>query len=553
MKDRLQRLGTVRIWIFAMLGGILFAAFDRCGYMLKRYGSIWAVSENPWHRTVFHRIALRLPVSVLAVFLLLLLTDILLGKNGGRDAGDQGNGPQSLWKRFSDHGWWLFFMWVLYFVSFLPAFLGGYPGIFAADAPNQIGWTFSGWLTAHHPLLHTGILCGIFRLSRMAGASDQTAAAAYTLLQMAALSGIFAWISRFLKKERAPVWLQAGTAVYLCLFPFHGMMAVYTTKDTLFSGIFVLSLLQICRMCRESGRYFRGYGNVLRGGCCFALLFLFRNNGFHTLALCLPFLLLYLRKYWRKLLVLFAGLLLLYQIYNGPFLKLLGAEPGNPREAYSVLMQTLGRTYAAGGDIRPEEMEVIRPVMDEETLALYTPNLSDPIKNQFHTEAFEKEKAQFLKAWFSVGWRNKKIYVDGFLNTTAAFWYPGTEEEYLEFTCFDIEQDNPRYPHVQMMPSAPLFYRYYTAIGTDASFREIPIVRELLSMGFYFWLMVYTGLYLLYRREYGKLLWTLPLWTYMATGFLGPAALIRYAYPVMLSAPVLCWIPAASVQRDEKI
>ena len=87
MKDRLQRLGTVRIWIFAMLGGILFAAFDRCGYMLKRYGSIWAVSENPWHRTVFHRIALRLPVSVLAVFLLLLLTDILLGKNGGRDAG----------------------------------------------------------------------------------------------------------------------------------------------------------------------------------------------------------------------------------------------------------------------------------------------------------------------------------------------------------------------------------------------------------------------------------------------------------------------------------
>ena len=104
-----------------------------------------------------------------------------------------------------------------------------------------------------------------------------------------------------------------------------------------------------------------------------------------------------------------------------------------------------------------------------------------------------------------------------------------------------------------MMPSAPLFYRYYTAIGTDASFREIPIVRELLSMGFYFWLMVYTGLYLLYRREYGKLLWTLPLWTYMATGFLGPAALIRYAYPVMLSAPVLCWIPAASVQRDEKI
>ena len=552
MKNRLQSSGTVRIWIFAMVGGILFAAFDRCGYMLKRYGSIWAVSENPWHRTVFHRIALRLPVSVLAVLVLLLLTDWFLGKNGQGSAGNRRNRPQSVRKRSTGYNRQLFCLWTLYFISFLPAFLGGYPGIFAADAPNQIGWTFSGWLTAHHPLLHTGILCGIFWLSRMAGASDQIAAAAYTLLQMAALSGIFTWISRVLKKEEAPVWLQAGTVVYLCLFPFHGMMAVYTTKDTIFSGIFVLSLLQVCRMCRDPEHYFEGYRNMLGGGCCFALLFLFRNNGFHTLVLCLPFLLLYLRKYWKKVLVLFAGLLALYLIYNGPFLRLVGAEPGNPREAYSVLMQTLGRTYAAGGDIRPEEMDVIRPVMDEETLALYTPNLSDPIKNQFHAEAFEKEKARFLKAWFSVGWRNKKIYVDGFLNTTAAFWYPGTEEEYLEFTCFDIEKDNPLYPHVRMTPASSLCYRYYTAIGTDASFRNIPVVRELLSMGFYFWLMVYAGLYLLYRREYGKLLWTMPLWTYMATGFLGPAALVRYAYPVMLSAPVLCWIMAVSFRREGK-
>ena len=37
MKDRFRNtLGNLRIWIFACTGGILFAAFDRCGYMLKR-------------------------------------------------------------------------------------------------------------------------------------------------------------------------------------------------------------------------------------------------------------------------------------------------------------------------------------------------------------------------------------------------------------------------------------------------------------------------------------------------------------------------------------
>lgn len=535
MKNRFQSFRNLRIWIFAFMGGIFFAAFDRCGYMLKNYGSIWVISENSWHRTIFHRILCRLPVSVAAVLLLFLLAEWFRMHTGKR--------VRNLsWERLTRGGYWFAGMWLLYFISFLPAFLGGYPGIFAADAPNQIGWTFSGWLTAHHPLLHTGILCGIFSLARAAGWSDNTAAAIYTILQMLALSGIFAWMSRFLKKEKAPVYVQIGTVVYLCLFPFHGMMAVYTTKDTIFAGVFILCLMQIYQMCVRPGEYFAGYRHLLTGGCCFVLLFLFRNNGFHTLFLCVPFLILYLHRYWKKLLILFAGLFLIYQMYNGPFLKLIGAEPGNAREAYSIVMQTLGRTYVAGGDIRPEEMDVIRPVMSEETLALYTPDLSDSIKNYFNTEAFEENKGEFLKTWLSVGWRNKKIYVDAFLNTAAAFWYPNAAGEYLEFVCFDIEEGNPSYPHVQMRPVSRIFHQYYTAVGTDAVFRRIPLVRELLSMGFYFWLMVFSALYVLYRREYQKLIWMLPFWTYMGTGLLGPTALLRYGYPVMLGAPVLVYV-----------
>lgn len=545
MKNRFESLTNLRIWIFTVLGGIFFAAFDRCGYMLKNYGSIWTVSENPWHRTIFHRILCRLPVSMAAVLILFLLVNRLCGHTGKRIR-------DLSWERLTRNRYWFAGMWLLYFISFLPAFLGGYPGIFAADAPNQIGWTFSGWLTAHHPLLHTGILCGIFSFTRWAGWSDNTAAAVYTVLQMLALSGIFALISRFLKKEKAPICVQIGTVLYLCLFPFHGMMAVYTTKDTIFSGVFVLCLMQIYRMCVYPEKYFSGRRCLLIGFCCFALLFLFRNNGFHTLLLCAPFLLVYLCRYWKKLLLLFAGLFLLYQAYNGPFLNMVGAELGNAREAYSVIMQTLGRTYASGGDIRPEEMDVIRPVMSEETLALYTPDLSDSIKNYFNTEAFEENKGEFLKTWLTIGWRNKKIYVDAFLNTAYAFWYPNAAGEYLEFVCFDIEKGNPNYPHVQMTPVSQTFYQYYTAIGTDAAFRQIPVLRELFSMGFYFWLMVFAALYVLYKREYPKLIWVLPFWTYMGTSLLGPTALLRYGYPVMLGAPVIVFFLLTGRRRKER-
>ncbi|MCD8197176.1 MAG: DUF6020 family protein [Lachnospiraceae bacterium] len=537
-------LRNLRIWICTLTGGILFAAFDRCGYLLKRYGTIWAVSENPWHRTVFHRILCRLPAYVLAVLLLLLAVEAL------RMRYQQRKSVCSLrWTPFTRWKYWFPAVWAIYFVSFLPAFLGGFPGIFAADAPNQVGWTFSGWLTAHHPLLHTGILCLIFSATRALGLSDNIAAAIYTLLQMAALSGIFACLSRFLKKEKAPGWLRVGTAIYLCLFPFHGMMAVYTTKDTIFAGIFVLCVMQVYRMCTRPEVYFGSRQNLVRGTACFVLLFLFRNNGLHTLLLCAPFLLIYLRKYWKRLALMFACVLLCSAFYNGPLLTVLGAEAGNAREAYSVIMQTLGRTYVAGGDISEEEMDVIRPVMSEETLALYAEDISDPIKNYFDTEAFSENKWEFLKTWVSVGLKNKKIYIDAFLNTTDALWYPGTDEEYLEFVCFDIEQDNENYPHVQMTPVVEAFYDYYSAIGTDAAFRDIPVIRELLSMGLYFWLLVFASLYVVYRREYSRLLWLLLFWTYMATCFLGPSAALRYSYPVMLGAPLLIYFMVSKKQR----
>ena len=61
MTDKLHGK-NLRIWIFALLGGIVFAAFDRCGYMIQHYGTLWAISENPLHKTIFHRILIRVPL-----------------------------------------------------------------------------------------------------------------------------------------------------------------------------------------------------------------------------------------------------------------------------------------------------------------------------------------------------------------------------------------------------------------------------------------------------------------------------------------------------------
>ena len=103
-----------------------------------------------------------------------------------------------------------------------------------------------------------------------------------------------------------------------------------------------------------------------------------------------------------------------------------------------------------------------------------------------------------------------------------------------------------------MTKPVPVFYNYYAAIGTDTAFRRIPVVRELLSMGFYTWLMIFAALYACYKKEYGKLLWMLPFWSYLFTCLLGPAALLRYAYPVMLGAPLLVFMMQKTSSRSRE-
>ena len=49
--------------------------------------------------------------------------------------------------------------------------------------------------------------------------------------------------------------------------------------------------------------------------------------------------------------------------------------------------------------------------------------------------------------------------------TTSKDVYKRQEEEYLDFVCFNIQKDDPNYPHVEMRPVSQAFYRYYTAIG----------------------------------------------------------------------------------------
>ena len=110
MTDKLHGK-NLRIWIFALLGGIVFAAFDRCGYMIQHYGTLWAISENPLHKTIFHRILIRVPLFTAGVLISFLLLNwsgaqilVLVCRRENRRAAQRHRLPwQSLWHYAVQH------------------------------------------------------------------------------------------------------------------------------------------------------------------------------------------------------------------------------------------------------------------------------------------------------------------------------------------------------------------------------------------------------------------------------------------------------------------
>ena len=79
----------------------------------------------------------------------------------------------------------------------------------------------------------------------------------------------------------------------------------------------------------------------------------------------------------------------------------------------------------------------------------------------------------------------------------------------------------------------------YFKLAYKLPYERIPVVSMLFSTGFIFWLVLIFTFYFLYKKNYGALFpvsFIIGLWLTM---ILGPLALYRYTFPLMVSIPIL--------------
>ena len=448
---------------------------------------------------------------------------------------------------------WLYF--AVLFASWLPVFLAYYPGLFAYDVAVQIPQITGGEYSTHHPLLHTLFLGVFYRLGGWLH-SYNLGMALHTLCQMVLQGLALAYALTYLYRRSAARGLRIFCLLFFALCPIHSLLSISMTKDTLYSAALLLCLVFL-HEAWVSPEELRSKWRMLRLAGMVAIVCLLRNNGVLIFLPLCGLLLLFFRKgkepIRRILPVLLAGMLL----FGGSSVLLskgLQAKSGPVKEGLSVPLQQMGRVYSLHG-------EALSPVIKEEIeefipgVYAYVPTFADHIK-AFANVGTGNMQA-FLSLWARLGTQYPGEYVDAFLLNSQGFWFVDDTSQAthygvgLEGRQGYLLTDTKEGFGVEHISYFPALERLYEQLFSANEYSRLPVVSLIFSVGLYSWLLLFLFFAAWYEKRKDILLCTGMLLLALACLFLGPCAIVRYQYPLIVGIPIF-WGLLFSTEKKAK-
>lgn len=525
---------TRRLLAYSAVGGVLFSATLVLGTELYYDDHVRLGEWKKW-------VGLLLAALLFAAVTALLLTALPRVQQWTQ---------KSDWRRLSrdrlcESRCYFFVVWALLFVAYVPAWLASFPGIYAYDSVYQMKWMYSGILNSHHPLLHSAYLYGSLRLGEVLFHSRTAGMAFYSVTQMLILSAAFAYTCRYLARRRVHPAIQAAVIAFFALWPIHAMFSVSATKDVLFAALLLLCVVFTLDMVLDREAFFASGWRIARYIVTLFLMMNLRNNGFYMLIVFTPFVLIFMRHYWKKVLPICLVPLLAYSLLTGPIYRAMGVEPGDKREALCTPIQMIARAANLNRDeLTDEEYKKICELIPEQYLKNYCSATADSVKNHFDTARFNEDKAGYIKLWAEIGLKCPGTYFDAMLATTYGFWYPDMAypdpEAWHPYTEFkNTEPLDPNWVIIPTQSVCPRLLALYQRIAYDTAHQRLPGISMLFSPGFSFWTLLFSMLCMLYYKQRQLLQAPLLLFLLWGTLLLSPVVLLRYAYPIMVSMPAI--------------
>lgn len=446
--------------------------------------------------------------------------------------------------------------WGIIIITWIPLILACYPGFLVYDGVGQEIQYLMGDFNNRHSVLMTWIMGSLIKIGRSLCGGYNQGIFFFTIFQIFFLSFSLAYLCAYIRKRS--FFLSLLLLIFSCCSFINAFMAFATTKDTLFTVFFIFAIVEFDKMIDNIDEYLSIKRNIFKLIIFNLIACLFTHNYYHAFIVTLICLVIIYRVHlWKRLLLVLILFLLGYQGYTGIFLKSLNVIPTDGKTKMCVPFQQIARVYNYRNDeLSEEEKNSILEIWEKETLESYVPYCSDKLTVGISEPAYQNQKVHILKIWIR-GLRFWDTYIDSFLINNYEFWYPaatypqkGWNPEY--FKCksanltevLDLRNANDHVPADNYNTgNEPLCFRelyniivqfaeHYGNWDTEDAPFQIPV---LLGMGLYFIIFILILIISFVYRKNIIIKKMMPAIFLMFTYLCGPAAIMRYMYPIMIS------------------
>ncbi len=433
------------------------------------------------------------------------------------------------------------FYFLVVFMGWFAVFLAYYPGLFAYDVPGQITETLSAEYTNYNPIFHTLLLGDFYTLGGAVLGSYNAGIALYTLFQMIVMALILAYSLVYLRRLGTARVLRGICLVFYAAFPICSVLGISVTKDTLFSGLFLLLAVHL-HQALTTPDLLKSPRFLLRLVPTVAVFCLLRNNGILVVLFAtLAGLFLFAGKTARlRFMAIMAAGLLLFGAVSFSLISAFDAKAGKVKEVLSIPLQQVARVYALHKDqlAEAQEVEQYMPRAFD-----YHPKMADYVK--FDAIVTNENVQAFLALWKNVAKRYPLEYVDAFLLCNIGYWYvDDLSHSRIYGTGLDNRQGylltdtKPDFGVTHETKLAPLEFLYERLFSINW-YQIVPVAASLFAPAFFLWALCFLTTYAGYAKNKAALLVSLLCFGLLPSLLLGPCAIIRYAFPLVLLCPFL--------------
>ena len=446
--------------------------------------------------------------------------------------------------------------WSIYVIAFYPIILSPDPSfqikqffnVRTKYADYAILLDNNVFLTNHHPVFHTMILGYSLKLGRFL-LNDNFGLFIYSLTQLLFLAFTLSLTIKYLNENNVNkkiVFIVLLLYCFIPMFPLYAMSGVKDTYYTCFIILYVMKLDKIIRFKQEK----LSYKEMIQLLLIMLAVCLFRNNGIYVLILSFPLILIYSKKYFQTLLVIFIGVLAFYGTYTKVLLPSLKITDGSIRETLSIPFQQTARYVKYyNKDLSKNDIKVIDKVLGYETLAKrYNPTISDPVKNEFNKYTTKKELFAYLKVWFKCFFKHPLVYIEATLNNIYGYFSPQSTNWYIYYK-YDtrITEDKLVNYHYNNLSSLRLILSSFAQ-----GFPYIPLIGLISNIGFNTWLLLGLTTYSIFKKKKEYLIVLSPLLISLLICVVSPVnTYFRYAMPFIFIMPFIFTLIVTRLKNNE--